>query len=100
VVADCEPQIYLFTGAGTTPDDLDSTPAPDVDPLISVPAELDVASGEYRFRLSFVEVGAYTASFTCDGDLDSPEGEETLVFAGTQDVNVSASQTTVISFVQ
>jgi hypothetical protein len=94
----CEPLVYLFTGAGVVPDDLDAAAAPDVDPLISVPVNLDAASGEYRFRASFVEVGAYTASFTCDGDTDTPEGEESLVFAGTQNVNVSAHQTTAISF--
>jgi hypothetical protein len=81
------------------PDDLDADAAPDVDPLVSVPVRLDAASGEYRFRASFVEVGAYTASFTCDGDVDTPEGSEALVFAGTQNVNVSANQTTTISFV-
>jgi hypothetical protein len=98
VVAGCAPQVYVFSGGSVLPDDLDSAPAPDVDPLISVPVALDTASGEYRFRASFVEVGAYTASFTCDGDLDTPEAEESLVFAGTQNVTVSANQTTAISF--
>jgi hypothetical protein len=94
----CEPVVYVFSGAGVVPDDLDTDPAPDVDPLVSVPVQLDAASGEYRFRASFVEVGAYTASFTCDGDVDTPEGSESLVFAGTQNVNVSANQTATISF--
>ena len=100
ISADCEPLVYLFTGSGVAPDDLDAAPLPDVDPLISAPVTLDTASGEYRFRLTFVEAGAYTASFTCDGDLDTPEGEETLVFAGTQNLNVNANQTTAISLVQ
>jgi hypothetical protein len=98
VPVDCAPQVYVFTGADVAPDDLDVAPAPDVDPLISVPVLLDPASGEYRFRAAFVEVGAYTASFTCDGDMDTPEGEETLVFAGTQNLAVSANQTTTIGF--
>ena len=98
IPADCAPQVYIFTGAGVVPDDLDAAPAPDVDPLISVPVRLDPTSGEYRFRASFIEVGAYTASFTCDGDLETPEGEEPLVFAGNQNLTVSANQTTTISF--
>jgi hypothetical protein len=98
ITAGCEPVVYVFTGAGAVPDDLDAAAAPDVDPLVSVPVTLDAASGEYRFRASFVEVGAYTASFTCDGDVDTPEGEEALVFVGTQNANVSANQTTAISF--
>jgi hypothetical protein len=98
IPVDCAPQVYLFTGADVAPDDLDIAPPPDVDPLISVPVGLDAASGEYRFRVAFVEVGAYTASFTCDGDMETPEGEETLVFAGTQNLAVSANQTTTIGF--
>jgi hypothetical protein len=100
IVDGCEPVVYLFTGAGIVPDDLDLAASPDVDPLVSVPVTLDAASGEYRFRVAFVEMGAYTASFTCDGDLDTPEGEETLAFAGTQNVNVLANQTTAVSLVQ
>lgn len=98
IPVDCAPQVYVFTGADVAPDDLDAAPAPDVDPLISVPVQLDAASGEYRFRASFVEVGAYTASFTCDGDMETPEGEEPLVFAGNQNLTVNANQTTTISF--
>jgi hypothetical protein len=98
VPVDCTPQVYIFTGAGIVPDDLDSAAAPDVDPLISVPVNLDAASGEYRFRASFVETGDYTASFTCNGAADTPEGEEVLVFAGTRNVTVTANQTTTIAF--
>jgi hypothetical protein len=98
VPVDCSPQVYIFAGAGIVPDDLDSAAAPDVDPLISVPVSLDAASGEYRFRASFVETGDYTASFTCNGAADTPEGEEVLVFAGTQNVTVTANQTTTIAF--
>lgn len=98
VTADCSPQVYIFTGAGVVPDDLDPATHPDVDPLVSAPVNLDTASGEYRFRLGFIEVGEYTASFTCNGALDTPEGEEVLVFAGTQNATVTANQTTTIAF--
>jgi hypothetical protein len=99
VPAGCAPYVYFFSGAGITPDDLDAAPSPDVDPLISVPVILDATSGEYRFRAAFVEVGDYTATFTCNGDLDTPEGEETLVFASTHTLTVSANQTATINFV-
>jgi hypothetical protein len=98
VPAGCSPLVYLFTGAGVIPDDLDAAAAPDVDPLVSVPVNLDAASGEYRFHAGFIEVGAYTASFTCDGAADTPEGEEVLVFAGTQNLTVVANQTTTLAF--
>jgi hypothetical protein len=98
VPADCSPQVYIFTGTGIVPDDLDSAASPDVDPLVSVPVTLDAASGEYRFRAGFIEVGDYTATFTCNGAADTPEGEEVLVFAGTQNLTVVANQTTTIAF--
>jgi hypothetical protein len=98
VPAECSPQVYVFTGTGIVPDDLDTAPYPDVDPLVSVPVILDPASGEYRFRASFIETGDYTASFTCNGAADTPEGEEVLVFAGTQNLTVTANQTTTIAF--
>jgi hypothetical protein len=98
VPAGCTPQVYIFTGASVVPDDMDSAAAPDVDPLISVPVNLDAASGEYRFQAGFIEVGSYTASFTCDGATDTAEAEEVLVFAGTQNLTVTANQTTSIAF--
>jgi hypothetical protein len=95
----CTPQVYVFSGASVVPDDLDTAAAPDVDPLVSAPVALDTASGEYRFRIGFIEAGAYTAAFTCDGALDTPEGEETLVFSGTQNVTIAANESTAITFV-
>jgi hypothetical protein len=96
--AACTPQVYVFSGAGVTPDDLDAAGSPDVDPLVSVPVSLDTGTGDYRYRATFLETGDYTISFTCDGALDSPEGEETLAFVGTRDATVTANQTTTIDF--
>jgi hypothetical protein len=80
------------------PDDLDAVVAPDVDPLISVPVALDAASGEYRYRISFLEAGPYTLSFTCEGGQDTPEGDELLVFMGVPNATVIPNQVTTVSF--
>ena len=97
ITTGCSPQVYIFTGAGVVPDDLDPATSPDVDPLVSAPVTLDTATGQYRFRAGFIEVGEYTASFTCDGASDTAEGEEVLVFTGTQNVTVNTNQTTTIA---
>jgi Domain of unknown function (DUF4382) len=97
ITSGCSPQVYIFTGAGVVPDDLDPAANPDVDPLVSAPVTLDTATGQYRFRAGFIEVGEYTASFTCDGASDTSEGEEVLVFTGTQNVTVNTNQTTTIA---
>jgi hypothetical protein len=98
VTEGCTPFVYAYAGADVMPDDLDAALAPDVDPLISVPVELDAASGEYRYRISFLEAGPYTLSFTCDGGQDTPEGNELLVFMGVFNATVVASQTTTVPF--
>lgn len=98
IPAGCSPLVYLFTGSAVVPDDLDAAPAPDLDPLVSVPVRLETVSGEYRYRAGFIEAGSYTASFTCNGIADTPDGEEALDFAGTQNLAVSANQTTTIDF--
>jgi hypothetical protein len=79
------------------PDDLDPAPVPDVDPLVSVPVTLDNATGAWNFVVPFVEVGSYTAAFTCDGAKDTPDGEETLVFLPPVNVTVNANQTVTFS---
>jgi hypothetical protein len=95
----CTPFVYVFSGSAVVPDDLDNVPSPDVDPLISVPVELDSTSGEWRYRVAFVEAGPYTVSFTCGGALDTPEGDEVLTFVGTVDAGVTSGQTTTVAFV-
>ena len=47
---------------------------------------------------SFLEVGTYTLAFTCDGAMDTPDGEETLSFSPTVNVTVNANQTTTLNF--
>ena len=93
----CTPFIYVFSGSSVVPDDLDPAPAPDVDPLISVPVTLDNATGNYSFKVPFLEAGNYTVAFTCDGARDTPEGEETLAFSPTLNVTVNANQTVTAS---
>lgn len=94
----CAPFVYIFSGSDVTPDDMDATAASDANPSISVPAQFDAASAEYRYTASFLEAGAYTVSFTCDGDIDTPEADQTLVFTGTTNVTVTANQTSTVNF--
>lgn len=98
VPSGCTPQVYVFAGTGIVPDDLDVAAAPDVDPLVSAPVTLDTTTGEYRFRVAFLEAGDYTSAFTCDADLDTPDGEETLAFTGTRNVTVVSNESTAITF--
>lgn len=98
VPADCAPFVYVFMSADVTPDDMNSAAPAEQNPLVSVRVKLDEASGEFRYIASFLEAGAYTVSFTCDGDIDTPEGDEALDFVGTTNVAVTAGQTATVDF--
>jgi hypothetical protein len=93
----CTPFIYVFAGSNVVPDDIDSDPSPDVDPLVSVPVTLNSTTGAWSFRVPFLEVGAYTVAFTCNGGVDTPETNETLTFSPAVNVSVNANQTVTLS---
>jgi hypothetical protein len=77
------------------PDDIDAT---EPNPVASVAVALDSASGQYRYRVPFLEAGDYTASFTCDGAKDAPDADNVLAFSGTANVAIAANQTTTKDF--
>lgn len=95
VLAGCAPAVYVFSGAGATPDDVDAV---DGEPISSALPQLNAGTGHYDYTVGFLGEGAYTVSFTCDADDDNPETDETLVFAHTQDATVVADQTTTVNF--
>jgi hypothetical protein len=94
----CTPYVYVFTGANVVPDDIDL--ASDVDPVVSVPVKLNNSTGNYTYRASFLESGAYTVSYVCLTDTrdDNPEAEDSLAFLQTLQGTVTAGQTTTVNF--
>jgi hypothetical protein len=95
VVDGCAPAVYVFSGAGTTPDDVDGTPA---DPVSSAEPKLNAETGHFDYTVGFLSPGAYTVAFTCDAAADDPATSDTLEFTGTQDATVVADQVTDVDF--
>ena len=95
VVEGCSPAVYVFSGAGATPDDVDTA---DGEPISSAMPELNAGTGDYDYTVGFLSEGDYTVSFTCDADDDDPEADDTLAFAHTQDAAVVAEETTTVDF--
>jgi hypothetical protein len=93
--ANCTPFVYVYRGKDVIPDDIDAN---EPNPLVSVKVALDSASGQYRYRVPFLEAGDYTASFTCDGAKDAPDADDVLAFAGKSNVAIVANQTTTKDF--
>lgn len=92
----CTPAVYVYTGSGVTPDDVGPTAA---QPVASAPARLNTITGNYDYRIAFLDAGDYTAAFTCDAAADDPETDDAISFtAAPGKVTVSAGQTTLQNF--
>jgi hypothetical protein len=109
--ADCEGGIYLFAGAGATPDDQDGDPADGEDPIVYQPLVFDGLVTVVPYQFAMVEAGTYTVAATCDFAVDaSPEaseynpgaasgepGFETMHWTASGDVIVAPDVTTVVN---
>ncbi|WP_165797338.1 DUF4382 domain-containing protein [Solimonas fluminis] len=90
----CTPAVYVYSGAGVTPDDEGSAAAP----LSSASLTLDAESGDYRYVVAYLPVGSYTVAFTCDAADDDPATEDVLAFSAPADAVIVAGQTTTVDF--
>lgn len=94
--------VYLFEGADSVADDIDSL---DAEPVTT--ANIDVATGAYE--IGFVEADlAYTVALTCTADNDDPEVDNSMedltvdpvvnevVFIDQQNISVSAGTANVV----
>ncbi len=89
--------VYVYSGAGVTPDDEGSaTP-----PTTSVIPAYDNDNNVYNYQISFLLAGDYTISVTCDADNDDPEtDEDETVWSDitSADAGVTVGQTTELNF--
>jgi hypothetical protein len=100
------PQVYLYQGAGVTPDDNynptdgSADTAPLVDPLVTATATVGT-SGAYGYRIGFVQTGTYTVAFTCNDDdplVDENTTTPLSFVVYPQAVTISVAQTTTANF--
>ncbi|HKQ12112.1 MAG TPA: DUF4382 domain-containing protein [Steroidobacteraceae bacterium] len=85
----CLPKVYIFSGSGVTPDDLEEASGSDADPLVVATVAVQNGATSYPYRAAFLPPGAYTVAFTCDDD--DATADDTLVFTGTQNVTVQTN---------
>ncbi len=86
---ECLPKVYVFSGSGVTPDDIEEADGADADPLVVAGVAVENGSTAYPYRAAFLPPGPYTVAFTCDDD--DAAADETLVFTGAQSVTVQAN---------
>jgi len=80
--------VYVFSGTGTVPDDIDGTD----DPVAT--ADVTLANGVYTYRV-LLTPGDYTVAFTCQAADDEPETDETIAFLPTVNVTMAGDTQTV-----
>lgn len=76
----CTPGVYLYNGAVTAPQDMNSTAAStDTNqPLASV-APVANSQPPYYYQFTFLPPGTYTLAFTCAAAMDNPDQADTVV---------------------
>jgi hypothetical protein len=97
VTADCRPKVYIYSGAGVVPDDLEEAADPaDVDPLVVVGVPVINGATAYPYRAAFLTPGAYTVAFTCSDD--DPTDPDQLTFLAPRDAVVQPNLITTVNF--
>ncbi len=85
--------VYVFTGADVTPVDLQGTSS---DPVTT--AFVKYSESSYSYEAGFLEAGDYTLAYTCSNADDIADSAQTLTFAGTTNVTVTADGKATYNF--
>lgn len=96
VTEECLPKVYVFSGTGAVPDDIEDATGADADPLVVAGVGVENGSTSYAYRAAFLPPGGYTVAFTCDDD--DATADDTLTFTGTQNVTVQPNLISTADF--
>lgn len=96
VTEECLPKVYVFSGAGVVPDDIEEADGADADPLVVADVAVENGSTAFAYRAAFLPPGPYSVAFTCDDD--DATADDTLTFVGAQDVTVQANVLSTADF--
>ena len=84
--------VYLFSGAGVSPDDFDQI---GVEPVTTSLVSFDIDDGAYSYEIGYLAEGNYTLAFTCAADLDDENDNANVVFDVVDDVIITAGENLV-----
>lgn len=87
--------VYVYEGLDITPDDVDNI---NPDPIASAIVYLNNDTGDYEYTVAFLKEGDYTAAVTCQALNDAPEVDDSIDFAGSANVSVSAGSDSEVNF--
>lgn len=92
----CSPAVYVFSGAGITPEGFAVSVPGGTPPLTSATLTMDDNTGNYDYTAGFLEPGAYTLAVTCAAN-DEP-GATSLAFTASKAIDVSANRKATVDF--
>lgn len=96
VPAECLPKVYVFSGSGIVPDDIEDSAAADVDPLVVASVPILNGSTSHAYNASFLPPGPYTVAFTCTDD--DPATDDVLTFLPPGSATVQANLISTVNF--
>ena len=85
--------VYIYEGAGVTPDDFDA----DAPEPVATTAVTQRQTGEYGYE-TLLSPGTYTVAFTCQAKNDLPDTSEAIAFVGATNVVIADGQTATVTF--
>lgn len=93
---------YLYDGSGVTPTDYFRTDAVVnvKQPVAAAFVKYSATADAYAFEIDNVAPGTYTIAWTCQADSENPIADDQLVFNNSEDVTVSSSATSSVSFTE
>jgi hypothetical protein len=86
--------VYLFEGAGRTPDDIDGDEG---DPLTTAPVTQG-PGGDYGYLVAYVPPGEYTLALSCQALDDVPDSDQDILFARSVNVTVVDDRDSFVDF--
>lgn len=99
VPAGCTPGVYLYNGAVTAPQDMNSTaPAGDTNQPLSSRVPVATSQPPFYYQFTFLSPGTYTVAFTCQASQDNPDqADSTVTFSPVKTaISVTANATTSV----
>ena len=94
----CTPGVYLYSGAVTKPEDMNST-APTTDTNQPLASKVPVATSmpPYYYQFTFLPPGTFTVAFTCQAAQDNPDqADPSVILTPVATTVVTAGQTATV----
>jgi len=96
----CTPGVYLYSGAVTKLEDMNSTaPSTDTNQPLASTAPVATSTPPYYYQFTFLAPGTYTVAFTCQAALDNADQADTTVkfdLTPLKTVTIVAKQTATV----